>query len=821
MRTLLLLFCLFSSFMAFGQDYKVYGKVTDMRMEPLVFASVQVKDHAHGILTKDDGHYEIQLPNGVYEITVTMVGHIPFVTRVVINNSDYEQNFILEEAGSELPDVVIVRKYKDPAESIVRAVIQNKENIRAAAGAYSVEAYIKAVQQDSGIGSGKNVKTAETDSAVLMRNREFNQMAMAEIMAKIDYAPGGKIKEERTGVSRRGNAQRLFYLTATDGSFDFYQNLINTPALSAIPFLSPVSYSGLLAYKYKTLNIERVNGKRIFTIGVKPGRLSNATVEGEMVIDDSAKVLLSTNFSFPKNHLAEYDHFNVQQKYEYVDGKAWMITRQHFEYGSRSNRQIASGYTTVEYRNFDLQKEFPRNYFGTELSSADALAYDRDSSFWNQVRTAPLSETEREFIKYKDSIHAYVTSEAYLDSVDRQTNRIRLKNILWAGQQYSDHRTGSLWHFPTVASLVNPFSFGGVRIQPLLVFNRYSPQTRKRTRILFWPSYGLLNKDINGRVYIHHTYNPFTRAHFNINAGKDFASIYSGDAWINQLKRSNYYLNTSLEGSWGRELFNGFHFSAGMEVAFRRSLKDFKTYSKVDSLFGDVLGDNQAIAFEPYNATYGAVELRYTPFQQYIREPREKIILGSKWPTIYTQWRKGLPRLFNSKINFDYWEVGLQQTMKLGLTGISSYTFKSGRFLNQHVLERVDYKFQRRGDPFLFMNPNQAFQSLDSTFPVFNRFYEMHFVHEFNGALLSKIPLLNKLELREVAGGGFLIAPERDLRYVEVFAGIERAFKWPFNLQQKFKLGLYVSSAISNKSVDNLQFKIGITTWDPIRNIWR
>lgn len=43
----------------------------------------------------------------------------------------------------------------------------------------------------------------------------------------------------------------------------------------------------------------------------------------------------------------------------------------------------------------------------------------------------------------------------------------------------------------------------------------------------------------------------------------------------------------------------------------------------------------------------------------------------------------------------------------------------------------VDYKFEPRGDPILFSNPNEAFQALDSTFPLFNPFYEAHFVHNF------------------------------------------------------------------------------------------
>jgi hypothetical protein len=57
----------------------------------------------------------------------------------------------------------------------------------------------------------------------------------------------------------------------------------------------------------------------------------------------------------------------------------------------------------------------------------------------------------------------------------------------------------------------------------------------------------------------------------------------------------------------------------------------------------------------------------------------------------------------------------------------------------------------------------EAFQALDPAFPVFRRFYEAHYIHDFNGFIFNTIPLLKKLQLREVAGASFLIAPEREL----------------------------------------------------------
>ncbi len=62
-------------------------------------------------------------------------------------------------------------------------------------------------------------------------------MAMAEIVLQLDKAPQG-IKEERLGVTKHGNTVGLFYLSTTEGEFNFYNNLVKTPAISETPFLS-------------------------------------------------------------------------------------------------------------------------------------------------------------------------------------------------------------------------------------------------------------------------------------------------------------------------------------------------------------------------------------------------------------------------------------------------------------------------------------------------------------------------------------------------------------------------------------------------------
>ncbi|MEO8415351.1 MAG: DUF5686 and carboxypeptidase regulatory-like domain-containing protein [Ginsengibacter sp.] len=800
-----------------AQSRKVYGKITNTKLEPVAFASVSVKGLKTGTITGEDGTYELLLDEGKYDLIISMIGYQSQVVTIIVGKSGSYQNIILEnERSKDLSEVIIKGRNKDRAEEIIRNVIRNKDSIMTAAGAWSCRLYIKAVQEDSSRGKNKKTQAKNTFDSV---NEDLKKMAMTEIAIKYDYESPRRTKEERIGVSKGKKTDGLFYVSTTEGDFNFYNNLLKVPAVSDVPILSPVSYSGLLAYRFKTLEIKNDHGKKIYIIGVKPRQLSNATVEGQITIEDSTWVILHTQFSFPQYHLPEYDFFEVEQDYAFVNNKAWMITRQHFSYYSKAGKKKVSGNTTVTYKEFELNKTFDKKYFGVEVSATAQSAYERDSVFWQTTRTEPLSKKELRYIRYTDSVYTATHTKDYLDSMDRVINKITWKKALLFGQVFSDHEKERTWYIEPLTALYQPFQFGGTRIY--LSF-RYEKIYTSRKSISLWNnlSYGIRNHDVNGSIHFNKLYNPFTRSYYSITLERNFDFIFQGDAWINMLKRSNIYLNNGIGIGHSFEVVNGLYLFTDFNMALRRSVSGYKTNSRVDSLFGDILKDNLAVYFEPYNAVYGQVRLEFTPRQRYIREPKEKIILGSRWPTFYTQWRKGIPGIINSKVDFDYLEIGMRQDIKLGLAGISHYAIRTGSFLSRHDLELVDYKFERRGDPILFLNPNEAFQALDSTFPVFNRFYEGHYVHEFNGAILNKIPLLKSLSLREVAGAGFLIAPERNLRYGEAFAGIERVFKWPFNPLSKFKIGVYVVGSAANQFKNPVQFKIGITTWDKIKNKW-
>lgn len=793
-----------------AQLNKVQGRVINAQAEAVPFATILVKGSPAGTTTRADGTYELTLAAGRYQLQVSMIGFKSMEVALQVPDSVYANIVLLAEAQN-LSEVVVRAKSRDRAREVMQQLVRRKDSLQAAAGAYSYQVYTRAQVQ---------APSRKASKRALPNEEEQPAATTAEGVTKVDVQGNGRIKEERLALRGHASAIGMYYPTAVEGSFNLYQDLIHIPSLSPTPFLSPVSNSGLLSYKFKTLKVQRNGKHRIYTISVKPHGVTNATVEGELTVSDSAWAILHARFRLPSYHLQEFNFFEVEQDYDFVNGQAWMLSLQTFTYATKGANQYYSGQTLAHYTGYEFNKAFGKRHFGSQVSTTATEAYERDSTFWQVARSTPLTEKEARLVRYEDSLLRLTKTEAYLDSMDRVMSKVTWLKLGIFGQSLNDHKKERTWHFSPLMSLYKPVAFGGGRFAAYTYFTK-TFSSRRQVKINTEASYGIRNHDVNGLVEFTHRYAPLHAGYYSLTAGRDFASIYEGDAWINMVRRDNIYLNNFVGAGFGRELINGLEVNAEGQLALRRSVADYQTGRLVDSLFGDKLENNYAVDFDPYNALYGKIKLQYTPVQRYHREPKEKIILGSKWPSVYVQWEKAVSGLLGCDVEFDYLEMGLTQRLNLKLLGTSRYTIKTGDYLSKKELRAIDHKFQRRGDPFLFNDPHRSFQALDSSFALFHRFYEGHLFHEFNGLFINKIPLLKKLQLREVAGTGFLLAPERGLRYGELFAGVERAFTSPFNPLDRFKLGVYVVASASNELNNPVQFKVGFTTWDKRRNRWR
>ncbi len=824
-RKIFLSFFLFS-FLGFvkAQPLRVHGIITNTAFEPLPYASVEVKEEQLGKIANAKGEYEFTLKGGKYDLVFSLVGYQTHVITIVLDKNNLEQNVMLELSDkTTLKSVHISASKKDRAYEIIKNVIEHKDSFSLPSPNFSCDVYIKAFQQNEKNKSDSlqvnSFFSSKKIDSTKKKNIELDGMNMAEVALQLDFSYPNKIKETRIGVKKYGDTRRLFFLTTTDGDFNFYKNLIYSKPISTTPFLSPFSYSGLLAYRFKLLKSFDKNGHHFYRIKITAGKLGNALMNGEATIIDGLWAIQHLELEFPKYHLPEYDYFKVEQFFAIEKNKS-LLQKQKFTYHTNNDDGKIVGSTMVNYSNYQLDKKFSKKYFGNEIGSTADLAYHQDSLFWKKNRSEPLQANEIKFIRHRDSLYQITHSSKYLDSVDKATNRINAGRILWNGLTFNNHYKEQTWNIsPILSMLPNIFYVGGMRLGDYVGYQkRYA--NKKFINVYSNITYGLLNKDFKGTVYFQKMYNPYHRSFFSIELGHNFDLINFNDAYINLLQRGNFYQDNKIDITHSTELFNGFYLINELQFSMRSDLSNYKLANTLNGLVkndSSVLTNQTIRTFQPYNAFYNRIEIDYTPQQKYLREPLQKIILGSKYPTFYTQWRKAIPDFFSSVENFDYIELGLRQRRTLGLASIFNFNFSAGKFLNTANLQLVDDKFMRRGDPFLFSNPLRNFQALDSTFAVYNWFYELHVLHEFNGAILNKIPLLKKLNLLEVAGGGLLDVPERNLRYAEAFVGLEKIFRIGID---KYKIGFYLVSSIANQAHQPIQYKIGIEQYNILKHSW-
>lgn len=830
---------------------QIIGLVIDTTRAPLPQVQIFNREGAKLGQTRLDGYFNLDLRAGSYKLIFSHPYFHSTEIPVVVRGGRDTINVILTPKIEKIQGAEIRREYKDPAADYMRKAIANREYWHNQIPNHSAEIYIKAFEiseqkiknkltkapsdidpldasvidatqnndpygESSVIVVDSDKTNAPVGTAIDSSNRVLlSAAAFVEIAMRRDASTDGKIKETRNGVTKIGSRAGLFYLSTTEGDFNLYQNLLDLPGLCPLPIMSPLSNSALLAYKFKFLGAyQHPKYGRILRIGMQGRQTANATLAGEIHLVDTGFWILKAELKFPRHLMAEFDQMTLSQYAQLDSEKHLLIDSQRFNYSTKFGKTTNKATTLVDYKKVTVVSEFPKNHFGMEISKTTQEAYERDSTYWQQQRTQPLSQQETKFINKTDSIKRVVTSDKYLDSVEAKINKITFKSLLLEGQGYRDREKGVTLRFQPLWNLYQPWWPGGARIN---LWNSFDKTFENKKTFNFNEnlSYGVNNNDLRGTVYMSHMYNPYKRALIFASVGRDFGIVNQNAAYLDLFRRDNFYQNKHINVYHRQELINGLFLKLQGELSDR---KDMSTY--IFDEFGDSLFENnRPLKFADHRAFFASINLSYTPFQRYMSEPKQKVILGSSWPTFSINYKQALPGVFKSNIDYQYLEYRVDHNFPWGLMGNSELKAVSGSFLSSRNINAVDYRYQRRADPVIFTPPMFAFQQLDSTFTTFKRFYEIHYQHSFNGSLVNKIPLLKRLSLYEKAGLNVLYAPERrNLFFYEGYVGIDKLVRiW----RDRFKVGIYYTAGYSNLfEKPRYGFKINFEYYDRLSNKW-
>ncbi|RYM32364.1 carboxypeptidase-like regulatory domain-containing protein [Brumimicrobium glaciale] len=806
---------------AFGQ-YVLKGKVLDESNLGIPYADVYVKNNAD-LRTRADieGNYLMRLEVGEYYMVFSALGYETREHYMIVRETENIQNIQLFPIKiKDLEEYDFSVKRRNVGRDIVLRTVEKKNQFDYNQFPYTSDVYIRAKDERTLTSKGedtsekdqeKQEEDARFDDVEEMKRKkmqQLNNLNMVEVEMQRSYAPPNKIKEIRTGYEKRGNDRNLYFTTTAKSNFNFFQNTLYLDDLSKSPIQSPISTAGILSYKYQLVEkIERESLPTLNKIQISSRSSSISTLEGFIYIQDSTWLVEKIDFTIVKGNLYIYDNFSIVQDFEILGDTMCVLKNQYMNYNVEYRKEKFVGSTVVNYKNYDFKPDFEKGFFGNELAVTTQQAYERDSSYWSSTRLTPLTLEEQKFIQQRDSIENLFSKSTYLDSVDSVFNKVTFWKVAWFGIDHRNRVKKTQWTISSVAAMVRPIYIAGPRVGPDFDFFK-KWDNEKTVDVYMRADVGLLNGDVKGYANIKYLYNPFKQSRIGINFTHNYDLIRSFDAITQVFLRDNFIERTSTTLYHDFEIFNGLYLESNFTYINRRPLPDDTKFIR---WFDKALENTEPPKFNAYNALIADFTLRYTPFQKYMREPNRKVILGSKWPTIYAYYEKGVPSLIGSEVNHDYIRFGLMQTFKVLTLGTSKYHITSGKFLNQKILRPEDMKYHRRADPIWFSNPMYSYQDLDSTLPTMDWYFESHYIHHFNGALINKIPFMKKTRISTVVGGGYLWVPEHKWTHYEMFGGLERVFKFS---RRRLRIGVYAAFSDGNQIKPRSTFKISFAILD-------
>ena len=800
------------------------GTVTDENGEPVPYANIFVKELASGTSADFEGNFFLQLvSSGEYSLVVSAVGYdSKNVTAILREPIDFKIYAVLQSSSVQMEEILVKAEKKDPAFGIIRKAIKAKGNFKHPVNSSTSEIYLRSFEKRNTTNKKKDKveeeKTVNEDGSPIdpfeemqrKLDEEMNKINMVEMQLTMHHQKPNKYKEIRNAYSVYGQHESLFVPTLSDVDFSFYRNLVKLKGITEVPVISPISNTAILSYKYKLIEATvQEEGQLVYKIKVIPRKKGNATVSGYIYINEGLWNIRSLDLKLYKGASKAYDQFSIKQSYKKLD-EVWIIDRQEFDYETKvSSRKNFVGNTIITIEDFKKDVDYDEKFFGNEISILTKEALERDSLYWNTNRAEPLSKKQAELVAYQDSVQAWLTSDVYLDSIEADFNKVELLDIVWDGVGFRNHRKkSSLWIGP-LPSLIDFKVVGGFRAGPYIdYFRRF--ESGRMINTTARGTIGFQNKDFLGEYTYWMRYDPHKQADFRFKISRDLESLNFNDAIVNQLRSSNYFLRDLFEVQHRFEILNGLYLRTNIRYNNRSSAASLNAPTFINNIVSDIPSEE----FDPFQALITTTEINFTPQQRFMTEPTRKVILGSKYPTFSLRHEKGWNGLLRSEIDYDLLELEIEHDLTLGIFGTSKYNAKLGTFVNKKDIPFIDLKRFNQSNNVWIEDPLTNFSLLDTLLTTSNTYFEAHYVHHFNGALVNNIPLVKKLRIQAVAGGGFVWVQDSNVRHEELFAGIERTFK--LGARRRLRVGLYgvVGNSSFTKADSGFRFYIDvIDTW--------
>ena len=797
MKKITVLFFLLFSASFVGQ---VKGRISDIKKNPLSFVSIYLDKTFTGTTSNDNGEYVLELTKkGKHMIVFQILGFKTIKKEVTITSFPFELNVTLEEESVQLSEISFSTK-DNPANKIIRNVIANKDKNTDKFANYTAKFYSRGLYR---IKDAPKKFLGQTlgDFGGGLDSTRSGIIYLSETISDIKFQKKPKNFKENIIASKvSGRDNGISFNRAEDANINFYENSVEF----GNNLISPISTNAFGYYKFKLEGtFYDKNGKLINKINIIPLRKNDRVFSGSLYIveDDWALYGADVSVSGAQVNIPVVDVLKLKQNYNYSkENDAWVLISQSIDFKVNAFGFKFDGRFSAAFSEYNFKPNFTKKTFTNEVLTFEKEAAEKDSSYWTSLRPVPLTAEEVKDYKIKDSLKVLRKSKKYLDSVNKKQNKFSLLSPITG---YTYRNSFEKWAL-SYNGFVKDLGFNTVQGFNTTLGASYFKRINDKGN--WWNAgvnvnYGFSDKRARPTVFFNKKWNNISRPRMSISAGVKTAQ-FNGREPVSKLdnmirsllRRENYikiYEKEFARIEYSEEVKNGIYFSSSLEYANRKPLFNTNNYSFARQSKTDPYTSNNPLDPTDYiNATFTDhkiailnVGATFIFNQKYLSYPDRKFNVGNtKYPTLSVRYRKTFGAS-NGELNSDLFVASLKQNIDAGNYGKLAYNVRGGIFLNKKDIDFMD-NLQANGNQLLFITDNQlsSFGLLEYyQFFTNDKYAESHVEHNFKGALLGKVPLINKLNFHLVGGAKTLFMADKK-PYTEYSLGLANVGfgKWRF-----------------------------------------
>ena len=794
-RLTILLLLLLGAFTAAAQSTRVRGKVYDAETgEALPFVGVYFDGTTIGISTDLNGSYSLETRSQEAKVlTAQMIGYLPqsvTVTRGAFSEIDFRlvPDPRQLEAAVVKPDDRYIKsilrkldqslKVNDPDRgpdwnsriySKIEMDVTNMEDLLALGAVENTLGFIRQYADTSAI-TGKSYIPAMISENVSDIYHSQKPEFIREVMraTRISGLPEDNIIRTFTGS----------YLLKTN----FYRPSIGVFNLD-IP--NPAAASSHIFYNYFLVDSLQVEGRKTYVLRFHPKKLvTSPTLDGEMQIDAQDFGIRSVHAALSvASNVNWIRHINLDiENMRTPEGRWFYADERLFIDFSITLNDKSKMISVLANRNIHYEPPVYEPVTDRDaLTSSDPVVArnveHRDNDYWDQARPYPLTEREKGIYKMVDEIKSlpvYDVAFAITTAITQQY--IRLED--WKFEYGRWART--IVHNDTE----------GLR---LAVGGRTTKYFSTFIRLGGYIAYGFKDHAPKWELTTELNFNRERQRMLTLEYKKDFTQLGSGTGvftaqnLFSSIFARNHGNMQSMVHSFRIAYEHEFHPNVNTFLAFTRS-----------RIWGNehvpLFRASDGLPQASYTTNELHAQLRLSWEERVTRNYFKKRYLFTKYPVITMNVIAGIPGISPEDVKYLRTEIIMNWRVPATAIGFGRFTLEGGA-----IFGSVPYTLLKlhEGNQTFFLD-RTAFACMDYYEFASDRWVSGYYEHNFNGFFLGKIPLIKKLDLREVATVRFAwgtISPQnqpgqapfwtppgtintlRQTPYVEVGVGISNIFR--------------------------------------------